>query len=558
MNRLIPGAFSKEEGSGHRPAPEFVPVQDRPPNPMSEPHFDLDIEYTRPWEHETSFNDVLAETLHKFPYLLISLALHALVAAALAGFAFLRGGDQEAPLIEMAAQPPPPEVEEIEEPPEEIVEEIVEEPVLQESELEEVVEQETLEETGDPDFNSDSPFDNESWNNDVGLGGGAGGKYGGRGGRGGRRGKGSATEKAVSAALKWLYDHQSADGYWDCDEFMYEDKYPDKPPSDGPGNPVNDVGVSGLGLLAFLGANHTMSQGTYKDTVSKGINWLKSVQLENGLFGDEVGNPTLYNHSIATMAMGEAYYFSNRSPILRKPMKNAVKLIVNAQNPYGAWRYTLEPNGSSDSSVTGWMIFALKTAEDGKVAVNDDAYEWAETWFETMTDPQTGRTGYTWGEGGGPGSLPSRPAHYVDRFPAEKSEALTAVALLCRIFMTDTDKVKRWRDHPQYEMLKKQADLILRKLPEWDEAGGSCDFYYWYYATFAMNQWGGEHWKTWQKEIEKTMVKNQRMENPEDNFYGSWDPVGPWGEEGGRVYTTATGALILEVYYRYANVLGAR
>jgi hypothetical protein len=48
------------------------------------------------------------------------------------------------------------------------------------------------------------------------------------------------------------------------------------------------------------------------------------------------------------------------------------------------------------------------------------------------------------------------------------------------------------------------------------------------------------------------------MENKEDNFYGSWDPVGAWGRDGGRVYSTALCALILEVYYRYNNVPGAR
>jgi hypothetical protein len=124
--------------------------------------------------------------------------------------------------------------------------------------------------------------------------------------------------------------------------------------------------------------------------------------------------------------------------------------------------------------------------------------------------------------------------------------------------MTDTSKVKRWKDHPNYAMMNKQANLIANTLPEWDAEGGSCDFYYWYYGTFALNQWGGPAWKKWKKAIETTLIDNQRMENEKDNFYGSWDPVGPWGEEGGRVYTTSIGALILEVYYRYGKVLGAR
>ena len=36
---------------------------------------------------------------------------------------------------------------------------------------------------------------------------------------------------------------------------------------------------------------------------------------------------------------------------------------------------------------------------------------------------------------------------------------------------------------------------------------------------------------------------------------GSWDPVGPWGREGGRVYSTALCTMCLEVYYRYPRVI---
>ena len=519
----------------------------------------VDFEYHRPWEHETSFNDVLAEQLRRAPYIIASIVVHFLIGLIVAGIMVLTGGEEsEPPMLVAAAPEPPPEVEEEEEPEPEIIEEEVVEPEIQESELEEVVEQETLEEQGDPDMNADSPFDSDQWNNDVGLGGGAGGKSGGRGGRGGGR-AGSATEAAVLDALKWLKDHQSPGGFWDADEFMFNDVYPDKPPSDGHGNPVCDTGLTGLALLAFLGNNHTMNKGKHRDVVKDGISWLKDVQQDNGLFGDEAGNPTLYNQAIATMAMGEAYIFSNREPGLKRPMKKATNLLVKARNPYGAWRYDLEPNGDSDSSITGWMVSALKTAEDGKIAIDKACYDGAEVFFASITDKNTGRTGYSFSEGGGgQGSLPSRPPQYIDKFPAEKSESLTAVALLSRIFMTDQEKVSKWSEHPNYEMMKKQADLIASKLPVWDEEAGTIDMYYWYYGTFAMNQWGGKHWKNWKKAIEAALLPSQRREDKEDNFYGSWDPAGPWGEEGGRVYSTAICALMLEVYYRYAQVLGAR
>ena len=426
---------------------------------------------------------------------------------------------------------------------------------MKESEIPNTVEDQVVEVAGDVDFTADSPLDSDSWNNALGLGGGAGGLKGQRGGQSGKGG-GSPTEAAVLGGLQWLKDHQSPDGLWDCDEFMYQDQYPSKPQSDGAGDATNDVGVTGLALLAFLGNGQSMGKGQFKQQVRDGVTWLRTVQdMQTGLFGGEVGNPTLYNHSIATMAIGEAQYFS-KSPLLKKNLRKGTTLILNAQNPYNAWRYSLEPDNANDSSITGWMVFALKTAEDSKVPIPKGAYDGALEWLNTMTDNGTGRTGYAFGKGGGPGGPPSRKTVYQERYPAEKSEALTAVSLLCRIFMTDSSKVKSLREHEDYALLKKQADLLISRPPVWDVEGGSCDMYYWYYGTFAMNQWGGKHWTSWKKAIEKALVPNQRQEK--GNFKGSWDPVGPWGDEGGRVYSTAICTLILEVYYRYARVLGAR
>jgi hypothetical protein len=55
--------------------------------------------------------------------------------------------------------------------------------------------------------------------------------------------------------------------------------------------------------------------------------------------------------------------------------------------------------------------------------------------------------------------------------------------------------------------------------------------------------------------MEKAIVGSQRTEGDEK---GSWDPVGPWGYAGGRVYSTALMTLCMEVYFRYGKVLGAR
>ena len=406
---------------------------------------------------QSSFQDVLGEHIRRAPYLVASLFAHFVIALMIAGIMILQSKEESPPPLIVAAPPPPPP--EVEDPVDPIIPEQIPEPTDEPVVIEtsEVVAEQAVEELGDPDQPSDDPFEEKFTGDAIGLGGPPGGKFGLRGGEKGGGGP-SPTDGAVLHALKWLADHQSPEGFWDADGFMYSDIHDDKPPSTGEGNPVNDVGLSGLALLALQGNGNTQATGRFKRNVGDGVNWMRQAQRNDGLFGEPAGNSTLYNHAIATMAMGEAYYFSNKSPVLLPTMKKAVQVIHRARNDYGAWRYDLEANGDNDSSITGWMVFALKTAEENDLPVDHSAYGGAESWFASIEDKNTGRTGYTWGAGGGGvGSGPSRLPEYLEKFPADRSEALTAVALLSRIFMTDGDSVKRWKDHPQYELLRKQA-----------------------------------------------------------------------------------------------------
>ena len=75
----------------------------------------------------------------------------------------------------------------------------------------------------------------------------------------------------------------------------------------------------------------------------------------------------------------------------------------------------------------------------------------------------------------------------MDKFPAEKSESLTAVGILSRIFAGE--------DPRRSEVIQKGVSLCIKALPRWDEASGAIDMYYWYYGSLALFQVGGEAWK---------------------------------------------------------------
>ena len=208
------------------------------------------------------------------------------------------------------------------------------------------------------------------------------------------------------------------------------------------------------------------------------------------------------------------------------------------RNPYSCWRYQPRDN-DNDSSVTGWAIMAYKSAKDFKLQVNAQALKISANFLDELTDPATGRCGYT-----KRGEKSSRhPGDHSTRFPIEKGEALTAVGLFCRFFLG--------QDPKKEANMKAAAETLMQRPPIWDK-DGSIDHYYWYYATYALYQMGGNYWTEWSKKLTPAVVKTQREDG---NYKGSWDAIGAWGEDGGRVYSTAILVLTLEAYYRYTRLV---
>jgi len=500
-----------------------------------------------------SFNDTIQGLVRGAPWWLTSAVIHAIVLFIFAQVPFgLKNTDDES-MISAEAPDNLDDMDEEDEPevePEVPEEQVVEEPIETEevSDHNEVDTDSEFEETAGVDGLSDAPFTGPSDNSAIGLGGGAGG---GRRGRGGKRnlraGGGSGmTEDAVELGLKWLADHQDveADGRWDCDDFAKHDPADDK--CDGPGGALYDVGVTGLSILAFLGAGYTdrgsARENKYAKNVRNALRFLMQSQDDDGCFGSRSSQHFMYNHAIAGLAMCEAYWMT-RNPRYKKPAQEALQFIGRSRNPYLAWRY--EPRGGeNDTSVTGWMVMALKSGKFAGLEVDPDAFEGARQWIDKMTDPEFGNCGYNM-----PGGSPARPEGLQDKFPPEKSQSMTAVGILTRIFLGEDPRTS--------EMIRKGADLCVENPPVWNTDDGSIDMYYWYYATLAIFQVGGSHWKNWNKAMVPSIVKNQHGKSNGART-GSWDPIGPWGNDGGRVYSTATMVMCLEVYYRYDRVFGLK
>ena len=414
---------------------------------------------------------------------------------------------------------------------------------------------------------ADTNVDVTPWSradNSLGVGGGGAKRYGDRKGMLVKKGGGGPeSEKAVVAALEWLRRHQSSDGSWRAADFVDECRTTcantdGKRYGNGRGFSEHDVGVTALAMLPFAGYGHTHQDGErpeYVEVLRNAVRFMKSVQVEssnpneNGRYGHpdtpfaDLPEQWIYDHAIATMAMGELLAMSNDVIGLRRSVTNAAKPCLHSQNAGYGWKYGIKP-GRNDTSVTDWMVLALKTAKNARLDIPQDeyarAFRGALAWLDRATSRATGKTGYEV-----PGDEGSRLADaYVAPYPYSKDlSCMTAVAVLCRLFAGTS------RSDP---MVKRGVDVLMRERPAWSEAEGgkesTVNVYYWYYGSYALFQFGGSLWKRWNESMLKALLSTQRTSGDED---GSWDPIGEWGAAGGRVYSTALGAMTLEVYYRY-------
>jgi hypothetical protein len=340
-------------------------------------------------------------------------------------------------------------------------------------------------------------------------------------------GFGPQTEEAIERGLAFLARQQLTDGSWSLQSLDRNVAL------------VSDTAATGLALLAFQGAGYNHREFKYADVVDAAIRFLVENQGPNGdLFVplDDRSNASvwLYSHGIAAIAMCEAYGMT-QDPELREPAQKAIDFIVASQHKErGGWRYS--PGAESDTSVSGWMMMALKSGRLAGLKVPDKTFERLDT-FLSMAQGQGGESHmfrYN----------PHAPDTTEQRHGRKTSKTMTSVGLLMRLYAG-------WsRDHPE---MMKGADFLRDNLPEIGTTRDpKRDTYYWYYATQVMFHVGGDHWRDWNDRLHSLLIDSQEENGP---MAGSWDPRRPipdtWAPHAGRLYVTTLNLLSLEVTYRH-------
>jgi len=337
-------------------------------------------------------------------------------------------------------------------------------------------------------------------------------------------GGGSMTEEVVQLGLEWLARHQDDDGSWDPHGYSRHCRPGISCP--GSGFPEYRPGVTGLALLAFLGAGFDhRTESPFRRTVASSIRWLLAHQLENGCFGEQKGQ-YLYNHGIATLALAEAAILTKDASLLEATSRG-VRFIERTQQKGGGWDYTGVRTHRNDLSVTGWLVMALHTASAAGVLSSSETMIRLERYLKKAVQ----RNG---------------SAIYADRGTGagRRGISIAAVGLLSKLYLG-------WS--PRSTETTRSAIRLVREGPnpdarvDWEKSYQS--LYYWYYGSLALFHIGGDPWEAWNHYLRRNVIP---LQSREGETKGSFDPDPNWiGAAGGRVTSTALGVLTFEVYYRY-------
>jgi hypothetical protein len=329
----------------------------------------------------------------------------------------------------------------------------------------------------------------------------------------GKYGGNEASESAVAKGLKWLAEHQLPNGSW---SFVHEGPNCQKQCGDSGTLAKARNGATALALLAFLGAGTTHQEGTYKETIYRALDFLIRNQKPirgGGSFEDPDGGR--YSHALATMALCEAYAMTHDKRLMRPAQAAVAYSVATRDQSSGGW--TKKDGDPPDVVLTGLNLLALKSAHLAFLTVSPDCIR-GVTKFLDSVQLDSGAT------------YRSTSKMY--------DPAFTAIGLLCRLHLG-------WKQ--DHDALNRGIDRLAKRGP----VPGK--LFYDLMATQLLMQRQAAQWTKWNETMRDQLIDSQSKVGHEK---GSWHfEKGDLGTtSGGRVYCTAMSVLILEVYYRHAQL----
>ncbi len=308
------------------------------------------------------------------------------------------------------------------------------------------------------------------------------------------------------AALRWLRRNQREDGRWSS-----------------PGG-LHDVATTSLALLAFLRSGHTHRFGRYKQTVRRGLSWLRDQQNTDGTLrlGDRTTAPML-DRALAASALAEAYGVS-RDFTLKASARSAVAALVAARSDRGWGWDSGDPR--PNTVATTFAVLALRVAERSALEAPIPAA--ALVGAGLLYDGATADDGLAGYRDAGDGLSLSAAGEAGPRVPL-----FTGAAMAGRFAVGEGSGKE----------LARGAVLLGEHLPSVD----AVEPLYWYFGTAAMVARGGDAWRRWRRAMRVVIVGRIEVGGAVD---GSAAPDGVIGRLCGRAGATALDHLTLEIDHR--------
>jgi hypothetical protein len=328
-------------------------------------------------------------------------------------------------------------------------------------------------------------------------------------------------ELALERGLDWLARNQGAAGNWES----------------------NDLGLVGMGALAFLAAGHTPGRGKYGTNVEKALDYVIKNAKPSGLLNIADAQRDMYNHGLSAFVLGQAHGITN-DPRISPVLDRALKLIQNTQCRDGGWDYRagVQQNGH-DLSLSVMQAKALRSAVDSGLEVPPEVIELA---IKSVRDHYRSKSGR---RGADDPVIRAEPG----QFTYDGNRGTLAMAAAGVVCLQEFGQYDDWRIAKNMEVITR--DVRGLKSPGKNEAGVPFDGYTLYYVGQAIYQVGGESWKDNYPRLRDHLIAGQFRDPNDPARDGHWHAVQHLSGKSSQLYGTSVGCFILAMPNRYLPIL---
>ena len=322
---------------------------------------------------------------------------------------------------------------------------------------------------------------------------------------------GSLPQDPVSPPSEgWLFDSQREDGSWSAQHV------PKDLPGIHAGAEAEDLWVTSLVTLAILGDGSTGTIGEDRQRVEAALKWIVRQQRSDGRIVSPSATTDLLDHAIATLALTEDRLLTGRDSE-GGPAARALSYLEARALESGGWNREGAAVGTLDPRTTAWTALAIASGVDGGIEGEVDRLTHASAALITHNADR--------------GELPARDH---------------ASELLVRLLAGEV---------PESRSFAASAARLVERPVLANVDGKGHDPEGVYLTTLVAYQTGGKAWKTWNSKLEPLLAASGHLDHRGPDRELACDPE---LTRGGSIAYTSLSLLTLEMYFRYARIIGAR